>query len=66
LLRPNLRLIKKIQDEKENKKANRVDSDGQWEDFSEAALIDHLKGEREQEEEENGLVASSMDSDHDV
>jgi hypothetical protein len=36
-----------IQDEKDNKKASRVDSDGQWEEFFEAALIDHLKDEQE-------------------
>jgi hypothetical protein len=44
----NLRLIKKIQDEeKDNKKATRVDPDSQWEDFFEAALIDGLLDERE-------------------
>jgi hypothetical protein len=61
------RLIKKIQDEKDNKKATRVDPSGQWEDFFEAALIDGLEDEREQEEEdqerENGSVASSDDDD---
>jgi hypothetical protein len=58
----NLRLIKKIQDEKD-KKATPVDANGQWEDFFEAALIDGLEDEREQEQEEqgreNGSVASS-------
>ena len=58
----NLRLIKKIEDEKE-KKASPVDVDSQWEDFFEAALMDRLEDDREQEEQENGSVASSMDSD---
>jgi outer membrane protein assembly factor BamD (BamD/ComL family) len=41
-----------------------------WEDFFEAVLIDCLEDElydeREQEEQESGSVASSMDSDDDV
>jgi hypothetical protein len=51
-------------DEKDNKKATRGYLDGQWEDFFEAALIDRLEDEGEQDDEqENGSVASSQDSD---
>jgi hypothetical protein len=63
----NLRLLKRIQDEKDDKKATRADPSGQWEDFFEAALIDGLEDAREQEEEdeeqENGSVAPSDDDD---
>jgi hypothetical protein len=51
----------------DNKKATRVDSDGQWDGSFEAALIDGLEDEREQEQEEqnreNGSVVSSDDDD---
>jgi hypothetical protein len=70
-LLPQSSAQKKIQDEKDNKKASTpVDANGQWEDFFEAALIDGLEDEREQEQEEqvreNGSVASSDDDDDSV
>jgi hypothetical protein len=65
----NLRLIKKIQDEKEQIAAStRIDPDGRWGDFFEAALLDQLEDEREraEEEEENASVASNNDGDDEV
>jgi hypothetical protein len=66
----NLRLIKKIQDEKDQIASTRVDPDGCWEDFFEAALLDSIEDEREQVEEErelaeaeDGSVSSNSDGD---
>jgi hypothetical protein len=59
----NLRLIKKIQDEKDQIASTRVDPDDGWEDFFESALLDNIEDERElaEEEEENGSASSSDD-----
>jgi hypothetical protein len=61
----NLRLIKKIQDKKDQTASPLVDLDGQWEDFFEAALLDSIEDEREQAETDNRLAASSGDIDRD-
>jgi hypothetical protein len=53
----SLRLLKKIQDEKNVKKASRVDAEDQWEDFFEAALIDDTKT--------NGSRSRKSNSDRD-
>jgi hypothetical protein len=52
----NLRLVKKIQDKEEQIASTRVDPDGCWEDFFEAALLDSIEDEREQVEDEQELV----------
>jgi hypothetical protein len=57
----NLRLIKKIQDEKDQIASTRVNTDNGWEDFFEAALLDNIEDEREQAEDENGSASSSDD-----
>lgn len=57
------------QDEKEQIASTRIDPDGRWGDFFEAALLDQLEDEREraEEEEENASVASnSIDGDDEV
>jgi hypothetical protein len=62
----NLRLIKKLQEEKGQIASTRVDPDGRWGDFFEAALLDNIEEEQEQAEEENAAVgASNINSDDD-
>jgi hypothetical protein len=56
------------QDEKEQIASTRIDPDGRWGDFFEAALLDQLEDKREwaEEEEENASVASNNDGDDEV
>ncbi len=61
----NLRLIRKIKDEKDKRASSRVDMDGRWEDFFEAALFDNIEGEREQAEAEILFAASTGNIERD-
>jgi hypothetical protein len=61
----NLRLIRRIEDEKDKRASSRVDTDGRWEDFFEAALFDNIEDEREQEEAEILFAASTGNIERD-
>jgi hypothetical protein len=61
----NLRLIRKIEDEKDKRASIRVDTDGRWEDFFEAALFDSIEDEREQEGAEILFAASTGNIERD-
>jgi hypothetical protein len=47
----NLRLVKKLQAKKDKIASTRVDPEGRWGDFFEAALLDNIDDEREAEEQ---------------
>jgi hypothetical protein len=54
----NLRLVKKLQDKKDKIASTRVDPEGRWGDFFEAALLDNIDDEQEAEEQ-NAEVGSN-------
>jgi hypothetical protein len=57
-----------MEDKKVKRASNPVDTDGRWEDFFEAALLDNIEDDREQAEADNRLAASTgtnIDSDDD-
>jgi hypothetical protein len=55
----------KTEDEKDKIASSRVDTDGRWEGFFEAALFDNIEDEREQEEAEIMFAASTGDIERD-
>ena len=61
----NLWLVKKIQDDKDQIASTRIDPDGLWGDFFEAALLDDIEDEREQVEVENASAGSDSDDEVD-